>query len=417
MDAGQLLPGAALATVRSLAEELGVSPTTVAAAYRTLRQRGIVAGHGRRGTRVCARPPLPAHPSDVVPPGARDLASGNPDPALLPDLGPALGRVPRRAGLYGEPPQLEALLDRAGTELAEDGIPCQRMTVVSGALDGVERVLASHLVPGDAVAVEDPGYPGVLDLVPAMGLVPVPVPVDDLGAVPENLEAALRAGARAVVLTPRARNPTGAAFDQARARDLGAVLGRHAGVLTIEDDHAGAVSGAQAFSLAGAVERWAVVRSTSKWLGPDLRLAVVAADPTTAARVEGRQRLGAGWVSHLLQHLVADLWSRRSTATLLARATRVYARRRVALLEALSGRGVEATGGSGLNIWVPVSEEQPVVAGLLARGWAVAAGERFRLGTPPAIRITVATLGTEEAEDLADEVAAVLRPSRTTRLA
>src|SRR5207302_778640 len=290
VDAGQLLPGAALATVRSLAEELGVSPTTVAAAYRTLRQRGIVAGHGRRGTRVCARPPLPADPSDVLPPGARDLASGNPDPALLPDLGPALGRVPRRAGLYGEPPQLEALPD------------------------------------------------------------------------------------------------------QARARDLGAVLGRHAGVLTIEDDHAGAVSGAQAFSLAGAVERWAVVRSTSKWLGPDLRLAVVAADPTTAARVEGRQRLGAGWVSHLLQHLVADLWSRRSTATLLARATRVYARRRVALLEALSGRGVEATGGSGLNIWVPVSEEQPVVAGLLARGWAVAAGERFRLGTPPAIRITAATL-------------------------
>ena len=58
-----------------------------------------------------------------------------------------------------------------------------------------------------------------------------------------------------------------------------------------------------------------------------------------------------------------------------------------------------------------------MVAGLLARGWAVAAGERFRLGTPPAIRITVATLGTEEAEDLADEVAAVLRPSRTTRLA
>src|SRR5205807_3161292 len=166
-----------------------------------------------------------------------------------------------------------------------------------------------------------------------------------------------------------------------------------------------------------AVERWAVVRSTSKWLGPDLRLAVVAADPTTAARVEGRQRLGAGWVSHLLQHLVADLWSRRSTATLLARATRVYARRRVALLEALSGRGVEATGGSGLNIWVPVSEEQPVVAGLLARGWAVAAGERFRRRTPPAIRITVATLDTEGAEDLAAQVAAVLRPSRTTRLA
>src|SRR2546430_664531 len=117
------------------------------------------------------------------------------------------------------------------------------------------------------------------------------------------------AGGPAVVLTPRAQNPTGAAFDQARARDLGAVLGRYAGVLTIEDDHAGAVSGAQAFSLAGAGERWAVVRSTSKWLGPDLRLAVVAADPTNAARVEGRQRLGTGWGHHSLQQLVHTPWS------------------------------------------------------------------------------------------------------------
>ena len=145
-----------------------------------------------------------------------------------------------------------------------------------------------------------------------MGLVPVPVLVDDWGAVPERLEGGLRAGARAVVLTPRAQNPTGAAFDAARTRDLAAVLGRHPGVLVVEDDHAGAISGAKAFSAAGMGERWAVIRSASKSLGPDLRLAVVAGDHTTMARVEGRQRLGAGWVSHLLQHVVADMWARRA---------------------------------------------------------------------------------------------------------
>jgi DNA-binding transcriptional MocR family regulator len=416
VERGALPPGSPVPTVRSLASELDTSPSTVAAAYRSLRQRGILAGEGRRGTRVCGRPPLPTH--DVaVPEGAQDLASGNPDPALLPDLAPALARLPRRAGLYGGPPHLDALLEQARGQLAADGIAWERLTVVSGALDGVERVLTAHLAPGDRVAVEDPGYTGVLDLVSAMGLLAVPVPIDDAGVLPDRLEAALRAGARAVAITPRAQNPSGAALDAPRARDLAAVLHRRPEVLVVEDDHAGAVSGAPALSLAGAGERWTVIRSTSKALGPDLRLAVVAGDATSIARMEGRQRLGAGWVSHLLQHVVADLWARRTTAAQLARATRAYTSRRRALLEALARRGIAATGRSGLNVWVPVPEEQPVVAGLLARGRAVAAGERFRVRSPPAVRITVAALEPAGAEALADDIAEVLRPSRRTRLA
>ena len=110
---------------------------------------------------------------------------------------------------------------------------------MGGALDAIERVLQAHLRPGDRVAVEDPGYPGVLDLVAALGLVPEPVPLDDAGVRPEGLQRALRAGARACVLTPRAQNPTGAAFDEKRVRALRQVLDAHPDVLVIEDDHAG----------------------------------------------------------------------------------------------------------------------------------------------------------------------------------
>src|SRR6266481_3551188 len=100
---GRLPPGAALPPVRALAARLRLSPATVAAAYRTLRIRGLVAGKGRRGTRVVLRPPLPVRPAPVIGPGLRDLAEGNPDPALLPDLRPVLRALPARSALYGAP--------------------------------------------------------------------------------------------------------------------------------------------------------------------------------------------------------------------------------------------------------------------------------------------------------------------------
>src|SRR5437867_4520483 len=107
--AGRLPPGGLLPPVRALAEALGLSAATVAAAYRTLRVRGLVAGEGRRGTRVVLRPPLLLRRPPVVPPGLRDLAEGNPDPAWLPDLRAALSRAPGPSDLYGGPTFLPAL--------------------------------------------------------------------------------------------------------------------------------------------------------------------------------------------------------------------------------------------------------------------------------------------------------------------
>src|SRR5581483_11600369 len=217
---GRLEPGALLPTVRALADAVGVSPTTVAAAYRTLRLRGLVHAHGRRGTRVSPRPPLPIRPVAPAPPHLRDLSLGNPDPALLPSIHRALGRLGRRPGLYGEPANRPELLALAEAQLARERLPRGSLAVMGGALDGIERVLQAHLRPGDQVAVEDPGYPGVLDLVGALGLVAQPVAVDGEGADPAGLGRALSAGAAAMVLTPRAQNPTGGAWSPARVDQL-----------------------------------------------------------------------------------------------------------------------------------------------------------------------------------------------------
>jgi DNA-binding transcriptional MocR family regulator len=408
---GRLAAGAALPTVRALAEALRVSPTTVAAAYRALRARGLVHAQGRRGTRVSPRPPLPLRALAPAPPHLRDLSLGNPDVALLPSLQRPLAALARRSGLYGEPANRPELLALARRQLAADDVPHDQLAVVGGALDGIERVLQAHLRPGDRVAVEDPGYVAVFDLVAALGLIAEPVAIDDDGPLPDALARALRHGAEALIVTPRAQNPTGAALDAVRASELRRVLARHADALVIEDDHAGPVAGVPAVSLCDGRKRWAILRSVSKSLGPDLRLAILAGDATTVARVEGRQSVGTGWVSHLLQDVVIALWSDAATEAVLKRAAETYTERREAVVRALAAHGIPARARSGLNVWVPVPEEAAVVTGLAHEGWAVRAGERYRLRSGPAVRVTSATLAPREAERLAAACARILRPA------
>ncbi|MEY9848915.1 DNA-binding transcriptional MocR family regulator [Streptacidiphilus sp. BW17] len=444
VSAGALEPGAALPPLRDLAGELGVNPNTVAAAYRLLRDRGVIETAGRRGSRVLPRPVLA--PRDYgtleVPAGVRDLADGNPDARLLPDPAAALAAAGHgtdpAAGRYGGPEFDPLLLELTRRSFADDGLPVDALGVFSGSLDAQERLFQAWLRPGDAVAVEDPGWGSLFDLLPALGLRPVPMPVDDDGPTVAGLRAALDAGVRAVVLTARAQNPTGAALGAHRAAELRPLLAGHPDVLLVEDDHGhgivdgdyrtlaigarglddvGAADGGTADNVGTAesgtptVRHWAVVRSAAKSLGPDLRVAVLTGDPDTVARIRGRQRLGAGWVSHLLQRTAAALWQSYDPASGVAS----YRRRRDALLAALAERGVTAHGRSGLCVWVPVPDETAAVAGLLQRGWAVAPGARFRLDTPPGVRITVSTLDVADCSRLADDVAHVLhrRPHLT----
>ncbi|MTE22090.1 aminotransferase class I/II-fold pyridoxal phosphate-dependent enzyme [Streptomyces sp. TRM43335] len=421
VGSGELEPGRLLPPLRELAAELGVNPNTVAAAYRVLRERGVIETAGRRGSRVRPRPATTAREAIRVeaPEGVSDISQGNPDPALLPPLDAALAAAARRherqPTLYGAPDVTDDLARPARAAFDADGVPEGPIAVTSGALDAIERVLAAHLRPGDAVAVEDPGWGSLLDLIPGLGLRTLPVALDDDGPLPDAVERALRRGARALVVTDRAQNPTGAVVSAERARELRRVLAAHPHVLLVEDDHGHGIVDLPLHPLAvgGPTRHWALVRSTAKAYGPDLRLAVSTGDDVTIDRVRGRQRLGPGWVSHLLQHTVAALWESRAVDP--ARIADSYGRRRDALIDALARRGVPAYGRSGMNVWVPVPDETGAVARLLRAGWAVAPGARFRIATPPGVRLTVSPLSEDGIEPVADAVAEAIRPGEARR--
>jgi DNA-binding transcriptional MocR family regulator len=411
LQSGKLAAGDRLPAIRELAKTLRVSPVTVASAYRLLRGRGLASGSGRRGTAVRGHTfggQVAAGRSRAT--GAHvDLATGNPDPALLPLLGPVLRGIDPEARLYGGPLDSSALVAFAAGEFAADGVAEGPVAVTSGSLDAIERLLREQTRAGDHIAVEDPTFPALLDLLASLGLVPVPFAIDDDGPRPEALERALGPRVPAVVISPRAQNPTGAVITEKRASDLRRVLGQRPRALLIEIDDSAAVSGTPLITLTTGRERWAVVRSTSKWLGPDLRVAVATGDAITIGRLQRRQAVNVRWVSHLLQNLALALWSDPSNGRLFARAAEVYGERRQALIGALAAKEIRAHGRSGLNVWIPVREETSTVQALAERGWAVAAGERFRVQSPPAIRVTTSALPPAEAVRFAADLAATVR--------
>ncbi len=416
VERGELAPGALLPPVRALADELAVNRNTVVAAYRLLTQAGIVEARGRAGTRIAERTPV-AQEGFARGTVLRDLGTGNPDAARIPDPSRALGRIVGRPVLYGEP-VIDRDLEAWATDWMRDAVGddrALRLTITGGASDAIERLLAQTLTRDDAVALEDPCFLASLNTVRIGGYRPIPVPVDGEGMTVDGLRAALDAGARAVLLTPRAQNPTGASLSAHRAAALRAVLAAHPYVLVIEDDHFSLLSSRPFHSVIGPEHRrWALIRSVSKFLGPDMCLAVVASDPDTAERLARRLNPGATWVSHLLQRLAHELLTDPEAAADVAGAAAHYASRNSAAAAAFTARGVPVTPGDGLSLWVPL----PVTARsaseqLMRRGWLARPGDEFVLDDEAAarhLRLTVHDLTDAElarlASDLADAVGA-----------
>lgn len=410
---GTLIVGSRLPTVRELSQALGVSPTTVSAAWRSLADVGAIEAKGRNGTVV--RSPTgrggPRRFRRVTEgPGhfALDLSSGTPDPELLPDLGPVIARVSRQSltSSYLDHPVLPEL-----EELLRDSWPFapEYLTVVNGAMDALDRVSQQVLRLGDRVVVEHPSFPPLLDLLEQLGCDVIGVDLDDEGLCVEGLVAALAQSPRALFLQPRAHNPTGVTMSARRAAQLARALGGSS-TMIIEDDHTNEISTTPLVSLGSWLpDRTVHLRSFSKSHGPDLRLAGIGGAGDIVSRVANRRLLGPGWSSRILQALLIQLLCDPATPAALATARRTYAHRRAIVAKVLASHGVTVNGVDGINLWMQVDDERSAMVDLAARGIGVAPGEPFLVRPDDDhVRVTVGLIrgSDDHVADVAEQLAA-----------
>ncbi|MGW0519469.1 aminotransferase class I/II-fold pyridoxal phosphate-dependent enzyme [Crossiella sp. NPDC003009] len=419
IGSGELAVGTRLPTVRALAQALGVSPTTVNEAWRSLARVGAIETKGRNGSFVTARTHN-AEPTRFwrlagdTGRFARDLSAGVPDQALLPPIGPALARIdgqPPLSGYLDAPvlPELEKLVRKAWAPVCDP----ETLTIVNGSLDGIDRLVGQLLRLGDRVIVENPTFPPFLDLLDTVGASALPVPVDEEGILPDALAAQLRRDPAVLLMQPRAQNPTGVSLTPRRAAQLVEKLRAHPDVLVIEADHSGDVALAEPVSFAGELpDRVVRVQSFSKSHGPDLRLAALGGPAAIVEPLIGRRHLGAAWSSRLLQEVLVGLLTDPGCVAAVATARTVYARRRAALKDALAGRGIQSTGWDGINLWINVAREREALVTLAAQGIGAAPGSPFLVEPTGGdhLRVTTATLPVEEATAVADALAEAARP-------
>jgi DNA-binding transcriptional MocR family regulator len=397
---GTLAPGERLPTVRDVAAALGVSTGTVASAWRALADAGVVFSRGRAGTFVRAErrewlsPRVQGMAADRVPGAPRglgtgrdvaalrlDLSLGTPDPAMLPSIQRALTLARPRAdtGRYHDLPVLPDLYDALRDQWPVRGV--EALTVVDGALDGISRTLDQVVRFGDRVAVESPGFPYFFDLIEAAGGVPVTLETDADGVLPASLARALALGPSAVLLQPRAQNPTGVSMSLERARRLANVLLSVPGgtrVTVIEDDHSALIASAPPVTLALWLPAQVVhVRGFSKSHGPDLRIAALGGPSAIVDRIVRRRMLGPGWTSRLLQSVLYELLTDPRSTAPVATARLIYRDRLDRLAAALRRLGIDVGDPDGINLWMPVRDERAALVHAAAEGIGIAAGAPF----------------------------------------
>lgn len=412
---GRLAPGRVLPSSRRLAQLLGVHRNTILTALDELKAQGWVESVRASHVSVSATLPadavrakgsrphapgfalaprrLPSRSFEAAPREVLDFTGGLPDPRLMSPavLARAYRRALRRGGSgvlgFSDPaghPRLRAavalmLRERRGISVDADDVLITRGSQLAHHLLGL-----ALLEPGDAVAVESPGYPSTREGLALLGARILPVRVDheglDVGALEQTVA---RHRPRAVCVTPLLQDPTTATLSAARCLQLLALARRHRiAVLEADYDYEFQFDGAAVQPLAASDDGGVVVYigTLTKALAAGVRLGFIVAPRDVRDRVLAVRAVVDRQGDAALELAVAELMEDGELMRHAWRARREFQHRRDVLVAALRARLGDAVDFTvprgGLALWVRAP-------GIDVDAWAkraLASGVRFFTG-------------------------------------
>lgn len=413
---GRLAPGTAVPGSRTLAKSLGVHRNTVVAAFEELLAQGWLETTRASHTRVTQSLPVggdvpraaragamgftlrpyqsSARSFEAVPKGVLDFSGGLPDARLFP--AELLARAYRRSLTrskgrlleFGSPAGDPLLRERLAQMLAARrglAVTADDLLVTRGSQLALHLLSLALVRPGDAVAVESPGYPSAREAFALLGARLVPVPVDAEGLdVAALAKAVAKTKIRALYVTPHHQDPTTVTLSARRRLALLELAARHRfAVIEADYDHEFQFDGAPVLPMASADPHGVVVYvgTLSKALAPGLRMGFVVAPAVLRSallavrgQVDRQGDLG-------LEHAVAELLEDGEILRHSLRARRVFHARRdllVSLLRASLGSALTFdVPRGGLALWARVDD------GIDVEAWAkrcLAKGVRFFTG-------------------------------------
>ncbi len=187
---GRVAVGARLPAERPLSEALGLSRTTVTAAYAHLVEQGYAVARRGSGTYTALPERLLARPSggwhESLDPDPIDLTCAAPLPplaALRAATAWAAERLPVLAGGIVQPYGLAALREAVAERYRARGLPTEpsQILITAGAQGAITLVSRLLIRAGDRVLVEGPTYPNAVDSFAAARARLTPVPLDPAG--------------------------------------------------------------------------------------------------------------------------------------------------------------------------------------------------------------------------------------------
>ncbi|WP_433378643.1 PLP-dependent aminotransferase family protein [Streptosporangium sp. CA-115845] len=380
---------------RHLAEALGVSRTTVTAAYDLLREQGYL--ESRRGAG-----------SWTALPDAGSLGADNPwiaaeDDGLLPmhtaapsaistlpeAIAAVTGQYPRYTlGTGYDPLGIAPLRQAIAARYSARGVATrpEQILVTTGAQQAIHLVTTMLLSRGDPVLLESPTYPHAIDLARMRGARIVGVGIPDEGwRHLDLLTCAMRqSAARLAYVIPDFQNPTGHLMDDTARAALADAARRYGTVLVVDEswcelalDEEARATPLAAFDTDGRV---ITIGSASKLWWGGLRIGWVR---TTAATVRRLAVLRASIdiASPLFEQLVvARLFEDIEGAR--AERARLLGASRDALAVELAARMpdwsfVPPRGGGSLWVRLPEPSATPLADAAACQGVRLAPGQWF----------------------------------------